>query len=76
MVRNNTGSVLVQYVVSNYSCDADSDSADSIEELTNRGNKLKRRSRFVREGQLAPPTGPQVYRKVCAIRVIFETGPL
>ncbi|EHK96858.1 hypothetical protein M7I_7399 [Glarea lozoyensis 74030] len=43
--------------------DYDSDSDDSIEELTNRGNKLKRKSRFVREGQLAPPSGPQVYRK-------------
>jgi hypothetical protein len=51
-------------IASDFACDTDSDSDDSIEELTNRGNKLKRKSRFVREGQLAPPTGPQVYRKV------------
>ncbi|RDL42015.1 Uncharacterized protein BP5553_01994 [Venustampulla echinocandica] len=35
----------------------------SIEQLTNRGNKLRRRARFVHEGQLAPPTGPQVYKR-------------
>ena len=45
--------------------DADSDSDSSIEQLTNRGNKLRKKSRFVHEGQLAPPTGPQVYKTVC-----------
>jgi hypothetical protein len=43
---------------------AESDSDSSIEQLTNRGNKLRKKSRFVQEGQLAPPTGPQAYRKV------------
>lgn len=55
----------------------DSDSDSSIEQLTNRGNKLRRRARFVHEGQLAPPTGPQVYKRVCRgctshIHVVFS----
>ncbi|KAH8665857.1 RXT2-like protein [Tricladium varicosporioides] len=41
----------------------DSESDSSTEQLTNRGNKLRRKSRFVQEGQLAAPTGPQVYKK-------------
>ncbi|TVY88616.1 Transcriptional regulatory protein [Lachnellula willkommii] len=41
----------------------DEESDSSIEHLTNRGNKLRKRSRFVHEGQLAPPTGPQAYKK-------------
>lgn len=46
-------------------CDADSDSDSSIEQLTNRGNKLRKKARYVHKGQLAPPTGPVVYRRVC-----------
>ena len=46
----------------------DSDSDSSIEQLTNRGNKLRKKARYVHEGQLAPPTGPVVYRRVCHIR--------
>lgn len=42
----------------------DSDSDSSIDQPTNRGNKLRRKARFVREGQLAVPNGPSVYRKV------------
>ncbi|KAI6246487.1 hypothetical protein HI914_05803 [Erysiphe necator] len=41
----------------------ESDSDNSIDKYTNRGNKLRKRARFVREGQLAPPSGPQVYRR-------------
>ncbi|KAG0649587.1 hypothetical protein D0Z07_3540 [Hyphodiscus hymeniophilus] len=41
----------------------DSDSDSSIENLTNRGNKLRKKARYVHEGQLAPPTGPVVYRR-------------
>ncbi|KAH8598802.1 RXT2-like protein [Bisporella sp. PMI_857] len=41
----------------------DSDSDSSIEHLTNRGNKLKRKARYVRQGQLAPPTGPPTYKR-------------
>ncbi|KAL2063011.1 hypothetical protein VTL71DRAFT_6083 [Oculimacula yallundae] len=41
----------------------DSDSDSSIEHLTNRGNKLRKKARFIHEGQLAPPSGPQVYRR-------------
>ncbi|TVY78131.1 Transcriptional regulatory protein RXT2 [Lachnellula suecica] len=49
--------------------DFDSDSDSSIEQLTNRGNKLRKKSKFVHEGQLAPPTGPQAYKKVRAERI-------
>jgi hypothetical protein len=42
----------------------DSDSDSSIEQLTNRGNKLRKKARYVHEGQLALPSGPQVYRRV------------
>lgn len=42
----------------------DSDSDESINQLTNRGNKLRKKARFVHEGQLAPPTGPEVYKRV------------
>ncbi|CCU82824.1 hypothetical protein BGHDH14_bgh00064 [Blumeria hordei DH14] len=41
----------------------DSDSDTSIDKCTNRGNKLRKRARFVYEGQLVPPSGPQVYRR-------------
>lgn len=42
----------------------ESDSDSSIEYTTNRGHKLKKRARFVREGKLGPPTGPAVYKEV------------
>ena len=45
-------------------CDSDSDSDSEIEQLTNRGNKLRKKARFMHEGQLARPTGPQVYKRV------------
>ncbi|KAH8775832.1 RXT2-like protein [Hyaloscypha finlandica] len=41
----------------------DSDSDSSIEQLTNRGNKLRKKARYIHEGQLAPPSGPQVYKR-------------
>ncbi|KAL8917166.1 MAG: hypothetical protein Q9172_005958 [Xanthocarpia lactea] len=40
-----------------------SESGDSIDRCTNRGNKLKRKARYVREGQLDRPNGPRVYKK-------------
>lgn len=52
-------------------CITDSDSDSSIEQLTNRGNKLRKKARYVHEGQLAPPTGPVVYRRVRHIRTIL-----
>lgn len=55
-------SYLPRFVDSLSTTDSDSDS--SIERLTNRGNKLRKRARYVHQGQLAPPTGPQVYREV------------
>ncbi|KAI0133625.1 RXT2-like protein [Xylariales sp. AK1849] len=38
--------------------------SDDVDYRGNRGQKLKRRARFVREGRLAPPSGPDVYREV------------
>ncbi|KAL8782488.1 MAG: hypothetical protein Q9213_005327 [Squamulea squamosa] len=40
-----------------------SDSGDSIDRCTNRGNKLKRKARYVQEGQLDRPNGPRVYKQ-------------
>ncbi|KAI1337022.1 hypothetical protein F5Y15DRAFT_167124 [Xylariaceae sp. FL0016] len=42
----------------------ESDSDSEIEHHDNRGHKLKKRARFVHEGQLAAPSGPEVYREV------------
>lgn len=41
-----------------------SDSDDAIQRPTNRGNKLKRKAEYVREGQLDRPNGLKVYKKV------------
>lgn len=41
----------------------ESDSDSEIQQTTNRGNKLKKRARFVRQGKLGPPTGPAVYKE-------------
>ncbi|KAL8736218.1 MAG: hypothetical protein Q9166_000373 [cf. Caloplaca sp. 2 TL-2023] len=40
-----------------------SDSGDSVDRYTNRGNKLKRKAQYVREGQLDRPNGPKIYKK-------------
>ncbi|KAK4166380.1 RXT2-like protein [Cladorrhinum sp. PSN259] len=44
--------------------DYDSDSDSSIDHNTNRGNKLKKRARFVTQGRLASSTGPQTYKEI------------
>ncbi|ROW08267.1 hypothetical protein VMCG_03134 [Cytospora schulzeri] len=41
----------------------ESDSDSEIQGTTNRGNKLKKRARYVRQGKLGPPTGPAVYKE-------------
>ncbi|SPO04891.1 uncharacterized protein DNG_07576 [Cephalotrichum gorgonifer] len=41
----------------------ESDSDDSIDHNGNRGQKLKKRARFARRGQLAPATPSQVYKE-------------
>jgi hypothetical protein len=56
-------------------CDVDSDSDSSVEQLMNRGNKLRKRARYVHDGQLAPPTGPQVYKRVGNCLAIAQ-GPI
>ncbi|KAI9839921.1 MAG: hypothetical protein M1819_000113 [Sarea resinae] len=43
--------------------DDESDSDESINHPSNRGNKLKRKARYVHEGQLNLPNGPSVYRR-------------
>ncbi|KAI2468317.1 RXT2-like protein [Annulohypoxylon bovei var. microspora] len=42
----------------------DSDSDEEILYHGNRGHKLMKRARFVHEGQLAPPSGPEVYKEI------------
>lgn len=41
----------------------ESDSDSEIQAPTNRGNKLKKKAKFVREGKLGPPTGPSIYKE-------------
>lgn len=52
----------------------DSDSDSSIDQSTNRGNKLRKKARFVREGQLAPPNGSSVYKKVGTLGLLARLG--
>ncbi|KAI1768530.1 RXT2-like protein [Hypoxylon sp. FL1150] len=42
----------------------ESDSDSEIPYHGNRGHKLQKRARFIHEGQLAPPSGPEVYKEV------------
>ncbi|KAK4147565.1 uncharacterized protein C8A04DRAFT_8973 [Dichotomopilus funicola] len=42
----------------------DSDSDSSIDGTTNRGNKLKKRARFVRQGRMTSSMGPAAYKQV------------
>ncbi|KAI1455077.1 RXT2-like protein [Annulohypoxylon moriforme] len=42
----------------------ESDSDEEIHYHGNRGHKLMKRARFVHEGQLAPPSGPEVYKEI------------
>ncbi|KAI8965049.1 RXT2-like protein [Daldinia sp. FL1419] len=42
----------------------ESDSDSEIYYHGNRGHKLMKRARFVHEGQLAPPSGPEVYKEI------------
>ncbi|KAM0807470.1 putative Transcriptional regulatory protein RXT2 N-terminal domain-containing protein [Seiridium cardinale] len=39
------------------------DSEDDVDYRGNRGQKLNKRARFAREGQLAPASGPEVYKE-------------
>ncbi|TDZ59789.1 Transcriptional regulatory protein rxt2 [Colletotrichum trifolii] len=42
----------------------ESDSDDEINRYGNRGHKLKKRALFSHQGQLAPPSGPEVYNEL------------
>ncbi|KAL1875853.1 hypothetical protein Daus18300_003044 [Diaporthe australafricana] len=53
----------------------ESDSDSQIQQTTNRGNKLKKRSRFVRQGKLGPPTGPAVYKEARYKRAVISRNP-
>lgn len=58
---------------------ADSDSDSSIDHTTNRGNKLKKRARFVHQGQLTSSMRPAAYKEVEELggyqRVIINRNP-
>ncbi|KAL2755974.1 hypothetical protein ACRALDRAFT_1076629 [Sodiomyces alcalophilus JCM 7366] len=41
----------------------ESDSDNEIEHYSNRGHKLKKRALFAHQGQLVPPSGPEVYKE-------------
>jgi hypothetical protein len=45
-------------------CALESDSDSEVDYHGNRGRKLKKGARFAHEGQLAPPSGPELYREV------------
>ena len=45
-----------------------SDSDTSIKKQTNRGNKLKRKAKFVSEGRLDQAGGPRTYKRVSIIQ--------
>lgn len=51
---------------------SESDSDSEIQAPTNRGNKLKHKAKFVREGKLGPPTGPAVYKEACHLVAQFK----
>ncbi|KAK1977821.1 RXT2-like protein [Colletotrichum cereale] len=57
----------------------ESDSDDEIDHYGNRGHKLKKRALFSHQGQLAPPSGPEVYNEVIAYagqqRTIISRNP-
>ncbi|KAK7710158.1 hypothetical protein SLS63_013021 [Diaporthe eres] len=53
----------------------ESDSDSEIQQTTNRGNKLKKRARFVRQGKLGPPTGPAVYKEARYKRAVISRNP-
>lgn len=51
-----------------------SDSDESFHYSTNRGNKLKRKAKYVHEGQLDRPNGPKVYKRVSLAGNTRRTG--
>ncbi|KAL2266200.1 hypothetical protein VTJ83DRAFT_5552 [Remersonia thermophila] len=59
----------------------DSDSDSSIDQTTNRGNKLKKRARFVHRGRLASAAGPAAYKEMAEHAgyqraIIYRNPPL
>ncbi|OIW24858.1 rxt2-like protein [Coniochaeta ligniaria NRRL 30616] len=57
----------------------ESDSDDSVQQTTNRGNKLQKRARFVKKGNLAPAMAPAAYKEVVEHagyqRIIINRNP-
>ncbi|PFH58351.1 hypothetical protein XA68_13848 [Ophiocordyceps unilateralis] len=57
----------------------ESDSDSELESYSNRGNKLKKRARFARQGQLAPTQGPSSYKETVefagTLRSIIHRNP-
>ncbi|KJZ78493.1 hypothetical protein HIM_01884 [Hirsutella minnesotensis 3608] len=58
----------------------ESDSDGEVENRGNRGNKLKKRARFARQGQMTPTQGPSAYKEPVefagARRAIIHRNPL
>jgi len=46
-----------------------SESEDAITRMTNRGNKLKRKAKYVQEGRLDTADGPRIYRRVGLLKL-------
>lgn len=58
-------------------CVLESDSDSEVGHHGNRGHKLQKGARFARQGQLAPPSGPELYREVRSpslFRLVVLTG--
>ncbi|RGP61836.1 hypothetical protein FLONG3_10423 [Fusarium longipes] len=50
----------------------ESDSDSEIESYSNRGNKLKKKARFARQGQLVPNNGPSSYKEYVEYAGVFR----
>ena len=69
IARRDDGELLPSYFLGKWTNQsgapiAASDSDDSITQRTNRGNKLKRKAKYVQEGKLNNPNGSQAYTRV------------
>ncbi|RYC65598.1 hypothetical protein CHU98_g557 [Xylaria longipes] len=53
----------------------ESDSDSEVDNHGNRGNKLKKKARFAHEGQLAPPSGPEIVNHAGYQRAIICRNP-
>ena len=68
--KDQTGSSDFRMPKANHASTVATDSDDSFYRPTNRGNKLKRKAQYVREGHLDMPNGPKVYKRVLSRRAL------